>query len=436
MPIMQIHGWGKYPIVDSQVVVPRANSAVKETLRNGFAGIARGLGRSYGDSSLAPTVLSTLSLDHYIEFDATTGRLRAGAGVSLDDVLATMVPRGWFLPVTPGTKFVTLGGAVAADVHGKNHHVDGTFCDHVTRLTLATSRDETIACSPQDHPELFRATCGGMGLTGVILDVELSLKPIASAMIDEKIFKTANLEETCALLHEHASATYSVAWIDCLARGDKLGRSLLMLGEHSAEGELRPGRDGRLAVPFELPSFTLNSYSVRTFNWLYYHRVLRQSVQHRVHYDKFFYPLDGVRQWNRIYGRRGFTQYQFVLPKETGAAGMRQIIERIASSQRGSFLAVLKAFGKENENYLSFPREGLTLALDFKIDDALFMLLEELDQIVLDLGGRIYLAKDVRMSPLALRRGYPRLEQFLEVCRRYGADKQFRSQQSQRLGIN
>ena len=383
----QISGWGKYPVVRSELFTPRTYSELRDLLDEGaFAGIARGMGRSYGDSSLSHRSISSLLLNHILDFDETSGAVCCSAGVTLDDLLDVFVPRGWFLPVTPGTKFVSVGGAVASDVHGKNHHVEGSFSDHVSAIKLMLGNGDIVDCSREMHPDLFRATCGGMGLTGVILEVDFKLKPIASAYVNETTLKASNLEHALTLFEEHEQVGYSVAWIDCSAKGRHLGRSLLMLGEHGDDGRF-PAADGRrLSVPFDLPGVVLNRFSIRAFNALYYHRVRRSPRRRLVHFAPYFYPLDGIHDWNRIYGKSGFTQYQFVVPKDGGREGLRRILDRIAASGLGSFLAVLKVFGRGNENFLSFPMEGFTLALDFKLEGGLFEFLDELDRIVLDYG--------------------------------------------------
>ena len=434
---MELSGWGKYPTSESQAINPYCTSDVLKILSDNSPStlIARGLGRSYGDSSLAPRVINTAYLDHFIHFDEVTGLLNCYAGISLAEILNVFVPKGWFLPVTPGTKFVTVGGAIASDVHGKNHHLEGSFTDHVTSLKIATASEGIIECSRELHPELFSATCGGMGLTGVILEATFKLKPIQSSYINETTIKARNLEEAMELFEEYQNRTYSVAWIDCLSTGKALGRSLLMLGEHATKGTLKSGKSGKVAIPIDMPSLLLNQYTIQAFNTLYYHRVTKKQSDHIVHYEPFFYPLDGIHQWNRLYGKNGFTQYQFVLPKEAGLTGMTSILKRIAQSKRGSFLAVLKSFGKGNDNYLSFPIEGYTLALDFKLERGLFKLLGELDKIILDYGGRLYLTKDARMSEDMFKESYPEWERFMDIRTRYGADQIFHSLQSQRLGL-
>ena len=432
---MKLTSWGRYPVIESTIITPQNINEVSANLEPSGLFISRGLGRSYGDSALASQVLSTLLLSHFIAFDDDTGTLTCEAGVSLADILTTFVPKGWFLPVTPGTKFVTIGGAIASDVHGKNHHIDGSFSNHVRSFQIVLADGSCVECSRTSNSELFHATCGGMGLTGVIVSATIGLKKIQSAFINETTHKAKNLEEVFSLFEEHQASTYSVAWIDCLASGENLGRSLLMLGEHAEEGGLILNNAKKLSVPFIMPAMLLNQYSIKAFNALYYNKQQERLSQRSVHYDKYFYPLDGLNHWNRLYGKNGFTQYQFVLPKAAGLEGMTKILKEISTSKRGSFLSVLKAFGPANENYLSFPMEGYTLALDFKIESGLFELLDRLDGIVLECGGRIYLAKDVRMSEATFKQSYTKWPDFATIRARYGADKRFHSLQSKRLGI-
>jgi FAD/FMN-containing dehydrogenase len=438
---MRISGWGSYPQIEAQLVEPTCDAAVMEQIMaTGGAGesaglIPRGLGRSYGDSALAPRVLGSRYLNSFLRLDEDTGELTCGAGVSLGQVIKTLLPRGWFPPVVPGTQFVTLGGAVASDVHGKNHHHDGTFCDHVLALRLATPAQGIVECSREHRPDLFRATCGGMGLTGVILEVTFRLRRVASAYIDETTLRAANIREALALFSEHSVAAYSVAWIDCSASGRALGRSVLKLGEHSAVGGLALPARKKLTVPFNLPPGLLNRHSIRLFNQFYYHRPTGADNPRRVHLEPYFFPLDSILRWNRIYGRRGFLQYQLVLPRESGEEGLNRVLGKISDSGLGSFLAVLKAFGKANGNCLSFPMAGYTLALDFKRDKELDTLLCQLDEIVLDHGGRIYLTKDARMPESVFKRSYPDWEELVRVRCLYGADRVFNSLQSTRLGI-
>lgn len=432
---MRIHGWGRYPQAEARVLAPATASQTAAALagRGGQALIARGMGRSYGDSSLAPLVLDSLPRHLLLDFDDASGVLRCEAGATLAELLALLLPRGWFLPVTPGTKFVTVGGALASDVHGKNHHVDGCFSAHVLECELMLADGSVLRCSPRLHPELFRATCGGMGLTGVLLTVTLRLRRVASAYIDQTTLRAGSLAEALELFAQHGGATYSVAWIDCVAGGARLGRSLLMLGEHAQQGGLAPRPARSRTLPLDLPPQLLNRHTIGAFNTLYYHKP--GAARRRVHYEPYFYPLDGLLHWNRLYGKAGFVQYQFVLPRAAGERPLAAILARIAASGRGSFLAVLKSFGPANDNYLSFPLEGYTLALDFKLEPGLFALLDELDAMVLDAGGRLYLAKDARMSAATFQRGYPQHSLFQQVRRDYGAVGAFASCQSLRLGL-
>lgn len=433
---MRINGWGRYPTIDASLAQPPTLSAARDNLAGLASLIPRGMGRSYGDSALAEQIVGTGQLRHLRSFDENSGQLDCAAGISLGELLDVFVPRGWFIPVTPGTKFVSIGGAIASDVHGKNHHLHGCFSECVDSIEIMLANGQLTRCSRTEQADLFHATCGGMGLTGLIVGARLRLRRIESAYIAQTTHKAANLQEVVALFDTHSAATYSVAWIDCLASGKALGRSLLMLGEHARDGELSLASKPILSIPLDMPSILLNRYSVQAFNELYYQRIRQTESRQRVGYESFFYPLDGIQQWNRLYGKQGFLQYQFVIPKAAGLEGMRAILERISASHRGSFLAVLKAFGAANDNLLSFPAEGYTLALDFKYEAGLLELLSELDAMVLTYGGRLYLSKDARMSEATFKHSYPNWTQFQEVRARYGALHKFASLQSRRLGLD
>lgn len=432
---MELYGWGRYPRVQSTVAAPQDLAGFKAATSLNGQLISRGLGRSYGDSSLADTVLETRFLNRFIAFDAEAGLLTCDAGVSLAEILEVFVPKGWFLPVTPGTRFVTVGGAIASDVHGKNHHLDGTFGQHVNEISLLLGNGELVTASPTHNTDLFHATCGGMGLTGVIIRAVIRLQSVQSNQIIETTIKAQNLETVLNAFEENKAAKYSVAWIDCLAKGKELGRALLMLGEHSTNKDLVARNSKAVSIPADMPTALLNRGTIQAFNTMYYNRVRHACHTRTIHYEPFFYPLDKLANWNRLYGKPGFLQYQFVLPKEAGIMGMRTILERIAASGRGSFLAVLKAFGAQNKNLLSFPTEGYTLALDFKAETAVFSLLNDLDKLVLNSGGRLYLTKDARMSAATFKASYPNWLQFEEIRSRYHAHGKFGSRQSLRLGL-
>lgn len=432
---MLIHGWGRYPSVEAEASFPKDLFEFRQSLRSSSVLISRGLGRSYGDSSLASKIIDTRFYNRFISFDELSGKISCDAGVSFAEILENFVPKGWFLPVTPGTKYVTVGGAIASDVHGKNHHLEGTFSQHVDEIKILLGNGELVTASHSENPDLFFATCGGMGLTGIIVNATFRLKPILSNQILETTIKASSLDDVLEAFEENKSSTYSVAWIDCLAKGKDLGRSLLMVGEHGLSGELLTPKERNLSVPFDMPNILLSRPTIQGFNSLYYNRIQKQKQTRTIHYDPFFYPLDRLENWNRLYGKSGFIQYQFVLPKDSGGAGLKKIMERIAASGRGSFLAVLKVFGRGNKNILSFPIEGYTLALDFKAEPENFTLLDELDKLVLDYGGRHYLTKDARMSESTFKASYINWAEFEEVRARYHATGKFASEQSRRLGL-
>jgi decaprenylphospho-beta-D-ribofuranose 2-oxidase len=438
----QIANWGNYPAIESDERSFSFDDQLKELVKSDQRFIARGNGRCYGDGSLAENTISTLKYDKVLSFDKVNGVFETESGITLDQVLEIIVPAGWFLPVTPGTKFITIGGAIASDVHGKNHHVDGAFSSHVLEMDVMLSTGETLTCSPFFNQDLFEATCGGMGLTGVITRVRFRLKKIETSYIKQKQIKAANLEELLKLFDEYKNYTYSVAWIDCLIRGDEFGRSILILGEHARLDELEPAqRNKPLALPgkkqinfpFNLPSWVLNTLTVRAFNFVYYSKNLKKVIDNVVSYEPFFYPLDAILNWNRGYGKNGFIQYQFVIPMHA-KQGLIEILERISDEGLGSFLAVLKVFGKQ-DSLISFPMEGYTLALDFPVRDGLFRFLDELDSIVLKYGGRLYMSKDARMKAQMLESGYPRLQEFKSIVEKYNPGGKIHSLQSDRLFI-
>jgi decaprenylphospho-beta-D-ribofuranose 2-oxidase len=435
-----IANWGNYPVMESDERFFSYDDQLKQLVRNSGHFIPRGNGRCYGDASLGEETINTLKYDKILSFDVATGVIECQSGITLDVLLEVIVPRGWFLPVTPGTKFITVGGAVGSDVHGKNHHVDGSFSNHIIEMELILADGSLVSCSPQLKPDLFEATCGGMGLTGLITKVKFQLKKIESSYIKQKQLKAANLDEVIRMFDEYSHYTYSVAWIDCLKKGENFGRSILILGEHANVNELPekwkanplkfPAKK-QITFPFNLPSWVLNSFTVKLFNFLYYGKNLKKEINNVVSYEPFFYPLDAISHWNRGYGKKGFIQYQFVLPLEA-KQGLIEILQRISEKGLGSFLAVLKVFGKQ-ESMISFPKEGYTLALDFPVRDGLFDFLDELDKVVLQYGGRLYMSKDARMKPEVLQAGYPRLGEFKNVVQQYNPQGKIRSMQSDRL---
>ena len=382
-----------------------------------------GRGRSYGDVCLndGGTLLTTARMDHFLAFDPDTGQLRCEAGVGLDQILELIVPRGWFLPVTPGTKFITVAGAVANDIHGKNHHRMGTFGEHVRAFELLRSDGSRRVCSSAQNSELFAATIGGLGLTGLILWVEFQLQKIPSPFIVVENIKYRRLADFFALAQESETAfEHTVAWVDCLASGAKLGRGIFMRGNSATAAQAGAARAAeakrQLAFPFDAPHWLLNRLTVTAFNTVYYHRQRRERETRLVHYDPFFYPLDRILAWNRMYGRRGFFQYQFVSPMAASERVVSRVLEKVAQSGAAPFLAVMKTFGKRpRAGLLSFPRPGVTLAMDLpNLGAKLLRLLDELDEIVLGDGGCLYPAKDARMPPQSFAASYPHWKEFAQ----------------------
>ena len=432
---MSLISWGMYPKTLNTVFKFDKQETLKKIINENDNLIPYGNGRSYGDSALSSKIINVKPKDYFIDFDEKSGLLQVQAGVLLSEILESYVPRGWFLKVTPGTKLITIGGAIASDIHGKNHHIEGCFSECVKEFEIMLANGEIVTCSKEATPELFKATCGGMGLTGVILSAKIYLKKINSKYIDQTTIKTKNLKETFEAFEAYKDKPYSVAWIDCLAKNDEIGKCLLMVGDFKNDAKLDYKKKKQLSIPFTFPSFVLNNWSVRAFNWLYYAKVKQRVSKQKVDIDTFFYPLDAIGHWNRLYGKNGFTQYQFILPKETSYKGLEEILATISTSGKGSFLAVLKLYGKANENYLSFPIEGYSLALDFKIEKGLFELLDKLDEIVVKYEGKIYLTKDVRVTKETFEKGYPQIETFRDYRKNNNMNTKFQSLQSKRVGI-
>ena len=443
MTLKQISGWGRFPRLAARVERARFHSDLVRRSQEAEPLLALGSGRSYGDACIFENLVSTLHLDHLLEFDEATGLLRVEAGATLEKILHFGVPRGWFLPVTPGTKFPTLGGCIAADVHGKNHHVDGSIARFVRELEMVLADGRGLRCSAAENGDLFEATVGGMGLTGFIYAATIQLRQISSAYISMRSIKTTCFAETCDVLKETADEyVYSVAWVDCLAAGKRLGKGIVHLGNHATpetehRGEaLALHRPQRLSVPFSLPQFVLNGRNVRVFNRLYYLKHGGSRNKQLMHYDPFFYPLDSLGHWNRLYGRNGFVQYQFVVPQEGGQLVMEKILAKIASQGNASFLAVLKTFGP-GRGLLSFPLEGYTLALDFPLRSGVTIpFLHRLDAEISAAGGRVYLAKDAVLQRHDFEAMYPQIDDFKATKEKYDPTNLFRSAQSTRLGIS
>ncbi|MEP3331392.1 FAD-binding oxidoreductase [Sedimentitalea sp.] len=440
---MKLSGWGRFPTYEARFSTPRTEDSLRERVAEGGV-IARGNGRAYGDSAVS--IRNTVHMGRFnrmISFDEETGQLVAEAGVLAGDIISSFLPRGWFLRVTPGTKFVTLGGMIAADVHGKNHHCDGGFGNFTDWVDVMGPDGAIIRCSREENTELFSWTVGGMGLTGVIVRAAVRLRRVESGWIRQKIVPTTNLGETIDAFEAAQDSTYSVAWIDCLNKGDQLGRSLIMFGEHATVAELDKNRKSnpykciskrKISMPLTPPAALMNGAFVRVFNALYYRNGLRKAGEGLVDWDSYFYPLDAILNWNRIYGRKGFAQFQCVLPLETSHLGLHALLKAISEAGAGSFLAVLKRLGEQSSQF-SFPMSGYTLALDFPMTFQTLKLMGRLDEIALEHGGRFYLAKDSRMSAETLWQSDPRTEGFVQMRDDLELRAIFTSEQSQRLQL-
>ena len=440
-----LHGWGGTHPTRADVLLPSSRTALSQVLEGtgGRGVIARGLGRSYGDAAqnAGGQVVQTTGVSDF-DLDAERGTVRASAGATLDDLLRELVPRGWFVPVSPGTRYVTVGGAIAADIHGKNHHRSGSWCNHVERMTLALPGAGAVSVSPTDDPELFWATAGGMGLTGVVLDATFRCLPIETSQLLVDTDRAPDLDAVMSLMDEgDADYDFSVAWIDVLARGGSLGRSVLTRGRFATAAEV-PGDEATrraydpailVGAPSLAPSGLLNRLSIRAFNELWFRKAPKRRRDELQSIPTFWHPLDMVEGWNRVYGRRGFLQWQYAVPFGAEAT-LRRTVERLSRAGCGSFVNVLKRFGPSNPGPLSFPIPGWTLSVDVPVGLAgLGRLLDSLDDEVAAAGGRLYLAKDSRMRPELLATMYPRLDEWRAVRARVDPDRVLRSDLSRRL---
>jgi decaprenylphospho-beta-D-ribofuranose 2-oxidase len=440
-----LSGWGRYPLSESDIYRPDKIAELQAVVTaDSTSLIARGAGRAYGDAALNDQnrVVDLTRLNRMLSFDAVSGLLRCEAGVTIAELIDVFLPRGFFPPVTPGTRFVTLGGSLAADVHGKNHHRDSSLASHVTSFDLMIASGDVLRCSREENSELFWATVGGMGLTGVILELEIRLRRVESAYLEGELIRASNIDGAIeAFERTEAQYGYSVAWIDCNSSKSALGRSILNLGnfatldrlpQNLAQDPLRTMPKLSPLVPFDLPGLALNSMTVKAFNAVIYAFHRERAARAIFDWESFFYPLDSIRNWNRIYGKRGFVQYQCVWPLDESRAGLIEMLEAISRSKRASFVTVLKKFGAQ-DGLLSFPMPGYTLALDFRVTDGLLEFLDSLDAMVLKRGGRVYLAKDARMSPETFRAMYPNLGKWQAAKAVADPGNRFSSSLSRRL---
>lgn len=409
-----LQSWGRYPRISTQQVVAVV-SRTEQLPEFEELALPYGNGRSYGDSCLCPdgTLLEARGLDRFIEFDTDSGELECEAGMKLRDIIDLALPLGWFLPVTPGTQFVTVGGAIANDVHGKNHHFAGSFGDHVLSFDLIRSDGMRRSCSRKNNSEWFAATVGGLGLTGMIVSARLQLRRVPGPCLNVETQRFANLSEFHNLTSGIPNSEYAVAWVDCLAKGPHLGRGVLMRADHTCAPP-SASRKKQLRIPVSPPVSIVNKLSLSLFNSIYFLRAPRHPRRRLLHYLPYFYPLDRIVNWNLLYGPRGFLQYQCVVPPSVAVDAIAELLSRIAGSGQGSFLAVLKQFGdRRGPGLLSFPRPGTTLALDFpNRGEPTLRLLNELDATVTAAGGAVYPAKDARMPAATFLASFPELERF------------------------
>ena len=436
----KISGWGLYPQIDAEISAANFTSDLMQHSPSDTF-IPQGNRRSYGDACLANHVISTLPLNHFLEFDQNRGLIKCEAGITINDILLFIIPHGFFLPVTPGTKNPTIGGCLAADIHGKNHHKEGSIANFTKEFELVLTDGTKVRCSRTEETELFWATLGGMGLTGTIYSATLSLKKITSSYIKTRILKIKNLDSLCDYFTmAQYEQTYSVAWIDTLS--NELGKSLLMLGEHVDHTKIKNSTKLTLHsqkewnIPFFFPTFALNYLSMKIFNTIFYNKQVRSDRSTIIHYDPYFYPLDSIGSWNRVYGRKGFLQYQFVVPFDGGQDIMRSFLKK--TSERGmlSFLSILKTLGNESGGLLSFPKPGYTLALDIPLKNKnIIGFLSGLTKEITRGGGRIYLAKDAIISKDDFNYMYPKFKDFKRIKKACDPHKRLRSLQSDRLGI-
>ena len=430
---MILSGWGRHPKISCSIFRPKNINELKKLIKNKC--IPRGNGRSYGDSSLQPDgTIEMKNFNRILFFNKKIGVVKIEAGILLDDLLKIIIPQGWFIPVSPGTKFVTLGGMVASNVHGKNHHNVGGILNFLENITLLNENKKIITCSKYKNKNLFYATCGGMGLTGFILDVTVRLHKITNSYIDQKIICTKNLNDTLKELKKDTKASYSVAWIDCTGNKNNFGRSVIFTGEHNKDysKELFYKKNKIINVPFFLSNFFLNYITIYMFNCVYYYFNFFKNKFSIISYDDFFYPLDKIKNWNELYGKDGFIQCQFFIPEINSYKAIRKIMKLIQSKSSVSFLTTLKYMGKDDA-MLAFAGKGFAVALDFKNTDCNLKLLNKIDKIIVNYNGRIYLTKDSRMEKKTFYKTYKNIKIFKKTVRNFKNKHTFSSLQSERI---
>lgn len=428
-----ISGWGLYPKTESNIYEIKDIEENINYLSNEY--IARGNGRSYGDSSLGTNIISTLNLNRIIKFDKKNGKIILQSGVLLNDIINLIVPEKWFLPVSPGTKFISIGGAIASDIHGKNHHLVGCISNYVTHLKIFVPDQGEIYCDNFKNNELFNNTFGGMGLTGLILEVGLNLLKIQSTYIEQTTIKTQNLRETFDIMEQNLNKEYSVCWIDTSAQKHNLGRGLVYLGKHSTDKNMHIKKLKQIEINKKFIPKLCSNYLFKILNFIFYKKNFLKIKKEKIYFDDYFYPLDKIKNWNYFYGKKGFLQYQFCIPLENSYDGILEILKEIQKNKNVSFTSVLKLMGDQNKNTLSFPFKGYTLALDFPRDRNIFELLDRLDEIILKYDGKVYLTKDSRLKKESFVRMYKNYKIFYEFRKKNNLFNKIKSFQSMRLDI-
>jgi len=440
----KLSGWGNYPSLAGSTYKVKQPEQLKNKINSESHIIARGLGRSYGDQAISNTALVAMmpSMDKILAFDDLTGVLDCQAGLSLHQIIKIFAPRGWFPMINPGTKYVTIGGAIANDIHGKAHHVDGSFINCVENFDILLANNELKTCSRSENKELFLANFGGLGLLGIIVRVKIKLKKIETTYFKQTAINCKNIDHMLDAFDQYDNQyDYSVAWVNALAKGKNLGKGVLTLGNQAKledlsfklkSDPLHVAPEPKLTVPFYLPNFSLNAVSVKILNKVIaYVQAKPTSI---VHYEKFFFPLDAILHWNRGYGKRGFIQYQFVIPLDNGRENIKKLLTAVSESGCNPFLNVLKKFG-EGQQYLSFPKPGYTFAIDFPVTKKLPEFVAQLDQMVHACGGRVYLGKDAMLSATMFRKMYPDYQQWLAIKKKYDPYNKFTSALARRLAL-
>ena len=433
MKKIKLNSWGKFTNIEASQYNWKDIQELKSIITSNKSFIPSGNYRSYGDSAFSDYIISCKNNDSIISFDKSEGLLTVEAGITLSKILSIIIPHGWFLGVTSGTKYSTLGGAIASDIHGKNHHINGCFSTYVSDIDLMLPNGAVVNLRKED--ELFKATCGGMGLTGVIISATIRLIKIKSTIVNQMIIKTNSLSETFEIFDKYSHERYSVAWFDSFSTGKNFGRSIIQIGDFATEGDLKFKDESVRFIPFKLFSYFLNKFLIRIFNFLYFYLTSSKKNQSKIHFTKFFYPLDKFSNWNKIYGKKGLIQYQFILPLDKSFEGIKEIFNVIQKKNIYPYLAVLKLYGKKNDNYISFPIKGYSLALDFKRDDQTLNMIKNLDTLVIKFGGRVYLTKDAQIDEYSFKKMYPESTKFVSIRKKYDLQDKMKSSQSIRINI-